>query len=361
VSGTGPASATWDGPRTPFLRNASRDEIDRHLRDARFFWLDVEGATDADLRSLGEQLGLHALTIEDAEKFDQRPTIEEYPGYSFMVVYGIDELGPDGPGLFEVHMIISGGWIVTIHRQPVDVLESLRERFRDHAQRSELFLVYKLLDAVTSSFFPVLARIDDEIDEIENDVIGAQTSASLMLISTLKRDLIEMRRVVTPMREVFSRYADWVIDLPGTGTDDRLYFRDLWRTMIRVSELVDSYRDLLTGTTDMYLSTIANRHADDNKQLTLIATIFLPLTFITGFFGMNFAFMTNELIDTRASFVIFGVLLLIFVTIACILYFRSRGWIGHARDHDRGGIQDRDGQATSRLRKEVRTVVPPTS
>jgi magnesium transporter len=335
VSASGPASAGWGDPPTPFLRNASRDEIERHLRAERFFWLDVEGPSDADLRSLGEQLDLHPLTVDDAQEFDQRPTIEEYPGYVFMVVYGIAGILPDGPDLCEVHIIISGRWVVTIHRRPVAALESVRERFRDRPLLSRLFLVYRILDAVTATFLPVLARIDDEIDDIEDEVIGSQTSESLRSISALKRDLIEMRRVITPMRDVFGHAAGLVIDLPEIGTDDRLYFRALWQSVSRVSELIDSYRDLLTGTTDMYLSTIANRHADDQKQLTLIATIFLPLTFITGFFGMNFGYMTNHLIETRLSFLLFGVGLLIIATIVFVVYFRRRGWIGHRRAEGR--------------------------
>jgi len=221
---------------------------------------------------------LHPLTIDDAQKFDQRPTIEEYPGYVFMVVYGIDEILPDGPDLCEVHVIISGRWVVTIHRQPIVALASVRERFRDRPPRSPLLRVYRILDAVTATFLPMLALIDDEIDDIEDEVIGSQTTASLRRISALKRDVIEMRRVVTPMRDVFGHGAGSVLDLPG-----------------------------------------------------LIATIFLPLTFITGFFGMNFGYLTNELIDTRLSFVVFGVLLLIAATLAFIIYFRRRGWIGHHR------------------------------
>jgi magnesium transporter len=353
VSANGPESATWDGPPTPFLRNASRDEIECHVRAGRFFWLDVEGPSDADFRSLGEQLGLHPLTIDDAENFDQRPTIEEYPGYLYMVVYGIDEIVPEEPDLCEVHMIISSGWVVTIRRRPLVALESLRERFKDRTLRSQLFLVYKILDAVVATFFPVLARIDDEIEDIENEVIGSQTSETLVRISALKRDLIEMRRVVTPLRDVFGHSAGWAIALPGIGSDDRLYFRDLWQSVSRVSELVDSYRDLLTGATDMYLSTVANRHADDQKQLTIIATIFLPLTFITGFFGMNFGYMTNELIETPLSFALFGVGLLIAATVAFIIYFRKRGWIGHRQAEGRPATRTpvgerRDGGRTPR-------------
>ena len=120
----------------------------------------------------------------------------------------------------------------------------------------------------------------------------------LQRIFSLKRDLVAMRRVVPPMRDMFARDAERIADLPGLETDDRLYFRDLYDGLIRVSDLVDSYRDLLSGATDMYLSTVANRQGEINKQLTIIATIFLPLTFLTGFFGQNFAFLTSHILDT---------------------------------------------------------------
>ena len=149
------------------------------------------------------------------------------------------------------------------------------------------FLVYKILDALTQTFFPVLPRIDDDIDEIEQQVIEDPREDILKRIFSIKRDLVDMRRVVSPERDVFARDAERISELRGLEGDGRLYFRDLYDSLNRVSELVDSYRDLLSGAADMYLSTVANRQGEVNKQLTMIATIFLPLTFLTGFFGQR--------------------------------------------------------------------------
>ena len=136
-----------------------------------------------------------------------------------------------------------------------------------------------------------------------------------------------MRRVVAPQRDVFARDAERIGDLRGMEADDRFYFRDLYDTQIRVADLVDSYRDLLSGATDMYLSTVANRQGEINKQLTMIATIFLPLTFMTGFFGQNFKYLVTNWINTDWSFWVFGVGLLVVSIIGFVVYFRSRRWM----------------------------------
>jgi magnesium transporter len=136
-----------------------------------------------------------------------------------------------------------------------------------------------------------------------------------------------MRRVVSPMRDIFARDADLLTNLPGLESDDRLYYRDLYDSLIRVAELVDSYRDLLSGATDMYLSTIANRQGEINKQLTIIATIFLPLTFLTGFFGQNFAFLTGHVQNTVVSFLVFGIGLLVVSVVGFGICFRRKRWL----------------------------------
>src|SRR5262249_35079176 len=132
-------------------------------------------------------------------------------------------------------------------------------------------------------------------------------------------------RVVTPMRDMFARNAERIADLPGMQADDRLYYRDLYDGLIRISDLVDSYRDLTSGATDLYLSTVANRQGEINKQLTLIATIFLPLTFLTGFFGQNFAWLVRH-IDSAWTFFIYGIGLLILSVALLALYFKRKHW-----------------------------------
>jgi len=181
---------------------------------------------------------------------------------------------------------------------------------------------------VLETFVPVLDRVDDQIDDLEQAVIQKPREESLQQIFSLKRDLVAMRRVLTPMRDMFLRRADHIAALPGFASDDKLYFRDLYDELIRTSEMVDAYRDLLSGTTDLYLSTVANRQGEVNRQLTIIATIFLPLSFFTGFFGQNFSLLTNSFINHGWTFWVFGVGLLVASTVGFGIFFRRKGWIG---------------------------------
>jgi magnesium transporter len=328
VSSASPADEHRPGAvRVPCLHNPKRHELRAHLKDSQFVWIDYESPSSEDIAELAKLIKLHPLTVEDAHTFRQRPKIEEYEGYMFMVVFGVDpgtESG--GPLLREVHIIISGDYVVTIHRRPFAALSDLRARYDEQEVRSEQFLVYKILDAITTTFIPVLTRIDDDIDELEQDVIADADAQDLQRIFSLKRDLVAMRRVVTPMRDMFIRNADRIAALPGLETDDRLYFRDLYDGLVRVSELVDSYRDLLSGTTDMYLSTVANRQGEINKQLTIIATIFLPLTFLTGFFGQNFASLVRWE-NSQWVFYLFGLGLLVVSVLGFAVFFRRKGWL----------------------------------
>jgi magnesium transporter len=314
--------------RVPCLVNPDQAQITTHLRDRNFVWIDLIDPDEATIKTLADTVGLHPLTVEDARTFDQRPKLEEYEGYLFMVVFGVDPgMESGGPLLREVHLIISGESVVTIRRRGIPGLDALRARYDGTPVRSEQFLVYKILDAITATFVPVLTRIDDDIDELEQQLIDEPNAQQLQSIFALKRDLVAMRRIVAPMRDMFARDAETISSLPGLEADDRLYYRDLYDSLVRVSELVDSYRDLLSGATDMYLSTVANRQGEINKQLTVIATIFLPLTFLTGFFGQNFAFLTGHIINHTWTFFVFGLGLLLASTIGFRIYFRRKRWL----------------------------------
>jgi magnesium transporter len=329
---TGDSAGAGKNLRVPCLVNPSANDLAAHLEDKKFVWVDFEGPSDHDLEELAKLVALHPLTLEDARTFKQRPKIEDYDNYLFIVAFGVDaDTASGGPLLREVHMIVSGDYVVTIHRVPNPALADLRKRYGDQPVRSEQFLVYKILDAVTSTFVPVLSRTDDEIDNLEQEVIANPTTDSLQRIFSLRRDLVAMRRVITPMRDMFARNVDRFSELPGLGTDDRLYFRDLYDGLIRVSDLVDSYRDLLSGATDMYLSEVANRQGEVNKQLTIIATIFLPLSFLTGFFGQNFAFLTGHVIDATWTFWVFGIGLLVVSVIGFFIFFQRKSWIGGSK------------------------------
>ncbi len=312
----------------PVLEASDIDEISGLLQAGEYFWLDLHDPKPDELGKLRQLLHLHPLTIEDVSTFSEQPKREHFEGYISLVVYGVDEQAAEGERLLrEVHMLISGDWVVTLHPTPFNVLDKLRDRVRREPRQREQALNFEILDTIVSSYVPVLSRIDDAIDEIEQEILEQPREASLQRIFSIKRDLIAMRRVVTPMRDFFARDADEIADLPGMQPDDKLYFRDVYDSLVRTSELIDSYRDLLSGATDMYLSTVANRQGEVSKQLTIIATIFLPLTFLTGFFGQNFAFLVGHIENHTWSFFVLGLGLLLASVIGFWIYFRRKGWL----------------------------------
>ncbi|HST56885.1 MAG TPA: magnesium/cobalt transporter CorA [Solirubrobacteraceae bacterium] len=337
MSGSGKAHSGSDGRngggehagmKMSCFTDVDSERLKQQLHDDEFFWLDLQDPSDQQIEQLGEIFGFHPLALEDSRSFDQRPKLDDYEDYMFLVFYGACEgQQTDEQLLREVHLFVSGGYVVTLHHGEIKEFHGVRERTTGQELRSEQFLIYLILDAVTDTFFPLLERIDEEIDAIEDAVIADPGEGQLQRIFALKRKLVALRRVVTPQRDIFARGIDRISELPGLQTDERDYFRDVYDHLIRISDLVDSYRDLLSGATDMHLSTVANRQGEVSKQLTIIATIFLPLTFITGFFGQNFAYLTSHVIDSTWSFLVFGLGSLVISCLLLLVYFKRKGWL----------------------------------
>jgi magnesium transporter len=303
-----------DGPQVEDLRR--RDE---------FFWLDLKDPSDDDLNALQEIFGFHPLTIEDTREFGQRPKLESYGEYVFVVFYGARAEG-DRVGLTELHLFLSGSYVISIRRELCTELEAVHATLEKAGARGEQFILYKVFDALTDSFFPVLSGMDEQIDTIENEIIEQPTDQQLQTIFQLKRDLVAMRRVVTPQRDLFARAIDDITALPGLEPSAHDYFRDVYDHLIRISEQIDSYRDLLTSAMDVYLSTVSNRLNQVMKQLTIIATIFLPLSFVTGFFGQNFLWLVQH-IDTLGAFLAYGVGGVVVALVLLVGWFRRAGYL----------------------------------
>jgi magnesium transporter len=329
--GKAKAAAERDGEFqfvVPCFTGIDEAHIRDHLARDHFFWLDLTAPGPEELGRLRELFSFHPLALEDSESFGQRPKLDDYGDYIFLVFYGGWRNHPgDAEPLREVHLYVSGQYLVTIHRDPLPPLDQQREQLSGRVLHSEQFLIYRVLDALTDSFFPMLSEMDDEIDTLESAVLEDPTEQQLERLFSLKRQLVAMRKVITPQRDLFARGIDQLAELPGLELDERDYFRDIYDHLIRISDLIDSYRDLLSGATDLYLSTISNRQNDVMKQLTVIATIFLPLAFITGFFGQNFGFMVNHLITNAWTFWVIGVGSMVATIAALLVFFRRKGWV----------------------------------
>jgi magnesium transporter len=301
-----------------------RDSVDTLLAEGHFFWLDLFQPDDDDFVILHEKFGYHPLAIEDSEQFNQRPKLDEYDDFVFLVVYGA---ATDDDALVEVHLFYSERCLITVHRDDCPAFQEVRDRYEKRRAPIEHppLLLYKIIDALVDSFFPVLAGFDDRIDELEDEIFLRANDAQLQEIFGMKRLLVGVRKAVTPQRDLFASLMGGVDALPGATVDDERYFRDIYDHLIRISDLIDSYRDLLTGAMDVYLSTVSNRLNSVMKQLAIIATIFLPLAFITGFFGQNFTWMVRH-IDTWWAFAGLGIGLELAVMAAFLAMFKRRGW-----------------------------------
>jgi magnesium transporter len=305
-----------------FIKEADPAEIKRLLKARDFFWLDLFKPSDEVLMEVGAILGLHELPLEDSREFGQRPKLETYDDHALIVFYGIQH-----DDAVEVHLHVSGDWVVTVHREPCTALRTAYRRMTAHSTRTEEEAVYRLLDALTDSFFPLLDTLDARLDDLIDDIVENPTDAQRHELFNQRRKLVEMRRVIGPQRDALITGASDLERLPGLDLDDtRDYFRDVVDHLTRLNELLDGMRDLVSGALDVYLSTVSNRLNQVMKQLTLVSVIFLPLTFITGFFGQNFAWMVRE-VSSFTDFVIFGGGALAAAAIVMTIWFRRSGFL----------------------------------
>jgi magnesium transporter len=302
----------------------SRETVEGLLSGGAFFWLDLDKPSRGDFEILRDLFGFHPLAVEDSEQFGQRAKIDEYDDFVFLVVYGA---APDEDDLVEVHCFYSERFLITVHRDDCPAFEEIRRRYAtlEKPIAHPSLLLYRILDGLVDSFFPILADFDDRIDDLEDGIFRRADDRQLQEIFRMKRLLVGMRKSVTPQRDAFARLMGGVSELPGFQDEDERYLRDVYDHLIRISDLIDSYRDLLTGAMDVYLSTVSNRLNSVMKQLTIIATIFLPLSWLTGFFGQNFGFEVRHIAGAPA-FLVLGVLTELAVVAVMLAYFKRRGW-----------------------------------
>jgi Mg2+ and Co2+ transporters len=249
------------------LDSIDRDSIAGLLERDEYFWLDLTDPGKDEIDALGEIFSFHPLALEDMLKRGQRPKLDDFGDYMFLVYHGVGEV-EDGSqiALEEVHAFLSGGYIVTSHQGRCSALEEARERLEAKSPRSEQFVIYRVLDGLTDTFFPVLDRLDERMERLDGEIFDRPLPSQLEEITTLRRELVALRRVVTPQRDLLARGVDDILEIPGLEADSRNYFRDVYDHSIRISDQIDSYRDLLSGSRDAYLSVVSNRLNQITKQ-----------------------------------------------------------------------------------------------
>jgi magnesium transporter len=269
--------------------------------DDGLLWLDVAEPEQADLDYLAGALHLHPLVIEDLQHRNQRPKVDDYPNLLFTVLFGAVRKDDGDLILAEVHILLGDGWIATVSDIDVPAVRALwgaceRRPEIGHGSGSALF--HKLCDVLVDSMFPILDNVDDDIDRLETEIVERAEESTVRDIFRLKRELNVLRRVLGPQRDLLQQLAG--PRTPRLDAEAQLYLRDVYDHAVRMVEQIDSYRDIITGALDVYLSSVSNRLGEQTRRLTIVATIFLPLTFLTGFFGMNFGALVSSIATPQA-------------------------------------------------------------
>ena len=312
------------------------DELAETFSDSSVTWIDVQGFGDRKMiRQLAERFSLHRLLLEDLVNAPQRPKAEDYDDQLLVIVrmVRLDGFSDDNRhqiDLEQVSVVIGKNYVLTFQERYGDVLDPVRRRIRDGkgiitTQGSD-YLAYAIIDTIVDSYYPALEKIGDHLERMEDEVVQHPTPELLAELNRLKNQLVNLRRGVWPHRELLMSIVRG--EFPHVTDDVRLYFRDTYDHALQTTEVIEMYRELVTSLVNTYLSSVANRTNEVMKVLTIVATIFIPLTFIAGIYGMNFEYMP-ELKVRWAYPAAWAAMLGISGTM--IGYFWAKGWIGPGR------------------------------
>jgi len=293
--------------------------------DSKIVWVDVSDPTSLDFDNLARQFGFHPLSIEDCRHQHQRPKVEEFPGYYFIVLYEavLNDVGRLQLG--ELGIFLGKNYLVTVHSEPIRAIQTAERLWRswtDLAERGTGLLSYLLIDAVVDDYLPLLDTVSDRMDSLEDRIFADFQDESLEEIFRIKKELLLLRRAVTPLRDVFNTLLRR--EQPIFSRETHTYFQDVFDHLIRVADTIDTLRDMIGSMMDAYLSISGNRMNLVMKRLTSIATILMSVTLVAGIYGMNFDYMPE--LKWRFGYV--GALLsMLVVGLAIYSHFRRIKWL----------------------------------
>jgi magnesium transporter len=291
-------------------------------------WLNIDGVHQPEIiEEVGKSFGLHPLVAEDIASTGQRPKMEDYDDYIYVVLRMLRFDGEENETKTEqMSIIIGADFVVSFQERSGDVFNYIRERLRNNKGKIRKlgtdYLAYTLIDAIVDNYFMILEKLGETIEEIEDKLITNPTAETLQILHDLKREMIFLRKSVWPLREVINRLERSESTLINKSTF--VYLRDVYDHTIQVMDAVETFRDMLSGMLDIYLSSVSNRMNEVMKVLTVIATIFIPLTFVSGIYGMNFMYMPELAHEWAYPAVL---ILMLVVALLMVVYFRRKKWI----------------------------------
>lgn len=302
------------------------EHIGPPAEEGGFYWLDLTAPREEDLQLLGRRFGFHPLALEDCAHADQRPKSEEYGDYLFIVCQGFEcpTTRIDDLRWYELHAFLGKNYLVTVHDSPIPGLEQVWKRMAFDPtlmRKGADFIYYQVIDRIVDGNFPILDSVAEEIERIEDAVLQHPDSSDLARIFELKNSLVLMRKVLSPQRDtigILSRRGD-----PRISEKTALYLRDVYDHLARIVESIEGNRDLLGNALDAYLSMQGQRTNEIMKALAIVSAIFMPLTFITGFFGQNFEHLPFDSDPLMWS----SIASLLLLPAALLWWFRRRRWL----------------------------------
>lgn len=291
-------------------------------------WINVNGLRHVkEIEKIGKQYGLHPLVLEDIVNTTQRPKIDEYEDYIFIVLKMLYYDEEERIINEQVSLILGKNYVLSFQESEGDVFDPIRDRLRQSKGRIRTsksdYLMYALIDAVVDHYFSIIETLGNKVEDLETDLFSGEAKETISSeVQQLKREILRVRRAISPLREVINRVEKMENALIHQQTIT--YYRDVYDHLVQVSENIDIYREMIWSLMDMYMTSISNKMNEVMKVLTIMSTIFIPLTFIAGIYGMNFEHMP-ELDYKNSYFILLGVMVLIFMLM--VFYFKKKKWL----------------------------------
>jgi magnesium transporter len=320
-------------PGTPkIIEGKTVDDLPELLKDkSAVIWVDMEKPTSDDVRVLLDVFHFHPLTVEDCRENRHYPKIEEFNDYIYFIVHGVTaDTSPDRFNTIELDGFLGPNYVITYHHDMFRSINNVKQLLRTTpmaCQRGSAFLLHQILDQVVDFYSPVLDDFDDRIDKLEDDIFTLRRPNNEILseIMDLKRSVLRLRRISGKQMDILHRMSRGEFAL--IPEEMRPFYRDVYDHLVRVVDLAENYRDLISGSLEAYLSVVSNRLNEIMKVLTIFSAVMLPLTFIAGVYGMNF----DNMPELHSRYGYYGVwIIMAVVAVGMLLFFKRRGWIGRS-------------------------------
>jgi magnesium transporter len=308
------------------LTQIDRARIAAHLERDDFFWLDLRDPPPPDVEALGDLLGLHPVAIEDTREFGQRPKVDVYEDNALVVFYSARRWD-DSVEPLEVHVYVSGRFAITVARGQCAVLDALHEDLEPRGTEDEVYLLYRIFDSLTDAYYPVIEGLEARVDELERDVLTRPRREQLTTIYRTRQDVRELHRLTATQRDQFKAGMDAMARLPGLRRGSHPYLRDVSDHLAQIAGELQRQSEDLAALTATYFNANSDRLNSVATRLTILGTLFVMWTLVTGFFGQNFGWLVRH-IDSREAFVLYGIGGLVVPTVVLLSLFwaKRRDW-----------------------------------